>query len=515
MASKGSGQGSGNRQSPQRASARSGAVILAETEGSALLDTPDCSAPASMTHGVAAEAPGQAMVPGVVPAGQGPLHADAARLPPALLMSLVAVALAPALFGSRDGVTIAFWCGWLALALLLVPGGAVTRQVLPWLAGITGLAALWLLVLHEQSAPAPFFAAPNPLWQQAGRLLGFDLPGSASVLRGEVFYAIGPPLVSLLAFLLGLLTGSDTARRDMLVRVLACSVAAYATFGLLSTMLAPAMLLWREREAYIGAVTGTFVNSNTAADYFGAGTLAWLAMLIWRRTRRTGLSGAWSWRWDSRDFPAIVAVLFCSFALILTRSRLGVGIAGLMLAVLYLRLDRRPGRMRAKLGLMALVALIPLILVGSGLFARIDFLGLAGGGRLDTYRSTLAMIMDHPWFGVGLGGFGAAFPAYRSDANLWWVWDTAHCTPLELAAEMGVPLALLTLVFWGALLIALVRRFLWAEERLAVIALPVVAAGALHSLFDFSLQTVGYAVPVMVVAGAALRVPSPAARSAA
>ena len=49
--------------------------------------------------------------------------------------------------------------------------------------------------------------------------------------------------------------------------------------------------------------------------------------------------------------------------------------------------------------------------------------GFVDQGRLETYRSTLRMIADHPWFGTGLGTFVWSFPAYRSDVSMWGVWD--------------------------------------------------------------------------------------------
>ena len=33
---------------------------------------------------------------------------------------------------------------------------------------------------------------------------------------------------------------------------------------------------------------------------------------------------------------------------------------------------------------------------------------------LETYKATLRLIADHPWFGTGEGTFAQAFPAYRS-----------------------------------------------------------------------------------------------------
>ena len=48
------------------------------------------------------------------------------------------------------------------------------------------------------------------------------------------------------------------------------------------------------------------------------------------------------------------------------------------------------------------------------LSGRFEMQGAVDQGRLETYRSTLRMIADHPWFGTGLGTFVWSFPAYRS-----------------------------------------------------------------------------------------------------
>ena len=79
--------------------------------------------------------------------------------------------------------------------------------------------------------------------------------------------------------------------------------------------------------------------------------------------------------------------------------------------------------------------------MGTGVNARFDSQGFSGGGRLETYKAALRLIGDHPWFGTGQGTFADAFPAYRSsDAPISGVWDHAHNTLLEIAADMGVPI---------------------------------------------------------------------------
>ena len=68
------------------------------------------------------------------------------------------------------------------------------------------------------------------------------------------------------------------------------------------------------------------------------------------------------------------------------------------------------------------------------------------------------MIADHPWFGTGQGTFAYAFPAYRSpNVSMWGVWDIAHNTLLEIAADMGVPIAALVVVAWIVIFAVLIR----------------------------------------------------------
>lgn len=432
------------------------------------------------------------------------------RLRASHAMLVAAVVLAPALFGSRDGTTIAFWCAWLSSGVLLAPSTGLTLRVGGWLAGVMIVVCAWLFVLHEHLSPNPFLASEHPLWRQTANLLETTFPRAVGVQRQQAFYALGVPMAALLAFLLGLLSCGERRQREQLVKALGYSAAAYAVFGLVSLIANPSMLLWREKIAYIGAVTGTFVNSNTAADYFTAGAIAWLAVLLRRQAdhpRGSSRSGAAARRLRLRrgDATVIAAGLCCVLALILTRSRLGVALGGIALAGTYLALDRSPGGLLRRLAVTATVAVALLLLVGASLFARLDLLGFSDGGRLETYRNTLRMILDHPWFGVGLGSFAAAYPAYRGDGDLWWVWEAAHSTPLELAAEMGLPLAGLMILCWLVLLIALARRFRASQETLTVVAFPVLLVGAVHSLVDFSLQTAGYAIPALALAGAALR----------
>jgi O-antigen ligase len=117
------------------------------------------------------------------------------------------------------------------------------------------------------------------------------------------------------------------------------------------------------------------------------------------------------------------------------------------------------------------------------------------------------MIADHPWFGTGQGTFAYAFPSYRSsDISLWGIWDIAHNTPLEIAADMGVPIAVLVLFAWLVIFAVLASGTVRRRRGLAlpVAALAVALLAALHSLIDFTLQIPGYSIAVLPLVGAGL-----------
>ena len=101
-----------------------------------------------------------------------------------------AIAGAPFLFGSRDPLTVAFWCGLLAIGLLV----ASVRQLRPGhvaiIVGVALIALCYGFVLHEQLADRPWIAPFNPIWAQGSELLGRAVPPSVSVVRGEPFLSL-------------------------------------------------------------------------------------------------------------------------------------------------------------------------------------------------------------------------------------------------------------------------------------------------------------------------------------
>ena len=459
---------------------------------------------------------------------QGAWSTWSARISSWLLFAAAAVAPLP--FGSVLPTTVAFWCIVLGACLVLAPVRSLDAGplALVCLAGV--VVASYALVLHEQLAEHPWLAAamPDPIWQKAQAVLGVPLEPSVSIARGLPWFELGRPVVCMLAIACGFLVGDDDGRARRLLKVIAWSGVAYAGYGILAHLLDPTHILGREKHAYLDSVTATFINRNTAAAYFGSCAVVW-SLLMWERVRLEMPRGLQKWRGLPRRLfsaaPRKVVVSFamlflCLAAMFMTGSRGGVLVSLLALIVAFVAFFRRDLPRRA--GLFAAlagggtVALILMQLMGAGINARFDFQGLADEGRFATYRATLNMIADHPWFGTGQGTFVYAFPAYRSsNASTLGTWDLAHNTLLEIASDMGVPIAILVGVAWIVIFAVLVRGTFVRRRGLLVpgAALAVAVLAVLHSLIDFSLQIPGFAIVAMSLIGAGLAQSFSAARS--
>jgi O-antigen ligase len=86
------------------------------------------------------------------------------------------------------------------------------------------------------------------------------------------------------------------------------------------------------------------------------------------------------------------------------------------------------------------------------------------------------------------------------------VWDIAHSTPLEIAAEMGIPLCLLVVGAWIVAFVILARGAI-RRRREAVIPIAVLSVcliAVIHSMVDFSLQIPGYMIVAFALLGIGL-----------
>jgi len=83
--------------------------------------------------------------------------------------------------------------------------------------------------------------------------------------------------------------------------------------------------------------------------------------------------------------------------------------------------------------------------------------GDLSSSRFAIWRDTLGLIRAHPWLGVGFGEFNFAWSLTPFPQRPIAFFDHTHNLPLQLAAELGVPLALTVL--------ALLAVALWQAWR--------------------------------------------------
>jgi len=451
-------------------------------------------------------------------AGRAPRRRDILGRVSAAIVYL-ALATPPFLFGSRDATTIAAWCAILGIGLICAPIRRLQRNHLLLLGGLFFVTLCFAFVLHEQLSDRPWIAPFNPIWDKASEVLGRHLAPSVSIVRGEPFFALGLPLANVLALTLGLIVGSDTDRARRGVKVMAWAGGGYALYGIFGLLLDPSHILWREKTAYVGSLTSTFINRNTAAAYFGSCAVVWLVLLmaavrsrlprgkvVWKRVPHNLLVHA------GGDVLIRFAMLFvCLSAMFMTNSRGGVLISLTVLIVTFLAyfgrdLPRGPGILGVFIGCVV-GGLVLMQVLGGNIGRRLDLQGFSDEGRLSVYRSTLKIIADNPWFGTGLGTFDRVFPAYRGgDISMWGVWNVAHNTHLEFASEMGIPLTIVVGSAWTAAFVVLAAAVRGRRRHMAVplSAFGVALVALLHSSIDFPLQLAGYSIVVFALLGLGL-----------
>ena len=120
----------------------------------------------------------------------------------------------------------------------------------------------------------------DPIWQQAGTLLGETLKARISVTAKSAVIALAPSMLFTVAMLRAIVLSTEPGGTEAISKAIAWAAVFYAVYGVFAFISNPTMLLWREKEAYLNSLTGTFINRNTAATYFGGATILWTLILL-------------------------------------------------------------------------------------------------------------------------------------------------------------------------------------------------------------------------------------------
>jgi O-antigen ligase len=203
-----------------------------------------------------------------------------------------------------------------------------------------------------------------------------------------------------------------------------------------------------------------------------------------------------------------VCALACFFALLKTGSRGGLICSCVALLVAATLLLANKWKLRLWHTTILALPAFALTLALLSQMGRIASQGLMDDGRWSVYELCLQAIKQRPLMGSGLGTFPDIFPSFRSsELASWGVWDFAHSTGLEIAVEMGAPMAGIVVLGAFASVFILLHAAVTCEapdrQILAAIA-GIAVLGYLHSLIDFSLQIPGFFIVFAILLGCGL-----------
>lgn len=427
---------------------------------------------------------------------------------------LVILAISPLPYGSASFGWTAVWAILAGLALVAALSARDRSGLSPYALGL--ILFVLALALHVGVTTAPWM--PHVLWADVwsrARDAGVDVAGRISISAATPIEASGLPIAAAAAFLTAHVALNRTKPFETILSFALYAITVYAVVGGVQKAVAPDYVLFERKNAYVGLLTGPFVNRNTAATYFGIGTI--LATHMAHRTfRRLWIPGskppsilfAEITRLMVTKLPLRIALsLFLLTATLLTGSRAG---AAAILVALFVQfkagetpaLDEEPTRLRTRI-LKALLAAATLFFIGHALAFR-GAEHLFADGRFAVWRATIGAVADHPWFGTGLGTFAEAFPRWRpADIPSTGIWERAHSTPVALLSDLGVPMFLLAVGLW----LDLGRRLLRATRArdtlkpVATTSLALWVLASIHGSVDFSFEIPAVALTFAILMG--------------
>lgn len=395
------------------------------------------------------------------------------------------------------GLLLTLW-GWLwasGRVRLAVGWARLWPMLIPF-----ALCLAWILLQAMTWTPEAWH---HPLWSEADQLLS-QAGGTVTLDPAATWTALMRLLTYGGIFWLSVQVGRDRDRARKGLNAVALIAILQAIYGLILYFLGSNTILWFEKWAYIGDVTGTFVNRNAFGAYAGLGILACLAVaagtMADEQGRRLGARDKAELLLN-RTAPYLVGLGLLGTALLLSHSRgafLATSVAILTLLALF-----AVGRLvsaKVAWGLTAITLAVGGLAVavsGEATFARLAESTDIQGDRGQLYRLSLDAIAEAPLTGHGYGAFEQAFRLYR-DTSLPRpvIYDFAHNIHLEALVDLGIPGALL---LYAAILVPLalcLRGVLTRRRDKQYPALALAAAVLLagHGLVDFSLQIPAIAV---------------------
>jgi O-antigen ligase len=244
--------------------------------------------------------------------------------------------------------------------------------------------------------------------------------------------------------------------------------------------------IWDYVNAYSSNVFGTFGNPNFQSAFMGitaAVTMTWVLLSTISIWYRLGLF-------------VITVLALTNVALSSEQGYLNF-IAGLSGSILVYLFSKR----------QYFYGWCFMVLAGSG--ALLLLLGILNSGPLASFiyqsslqargfywRAAMNMVVEHPFFGVGLDGFGDWYRRSRTqaaaDASV--ISDTAHSIPLDIGASGGIPLILIYLAMIALVMISIIKVVKRSSDFDPVFASIVAAWVAYQAQSVISINQLGIGI---------------------
>ena len=427
-----------------------------------------------------------------VPAGRPPVAGIAiAACAAVVLPTLLAFNLPPSSTFFNQAAALFGWGCWLMLLTAALP-----LRTGPWSSG--------LLALMSAMALLGLAALGSPLWT--------GLPWSLSLSSAALIGAAA----------LAALVAAAAQRAGLGVAVFSGFCVALVVAGVANSLI---------------GVLQVFAPQWADGDWIAPGATAGRAVGNLRQPNHLSSLLLWSligvvWLGEARLLRRIVMMPLAAlllFVVVLSASRTGA--VGAVLLAVWGLLDRRLSRGARVLLLLAPVAyaLFWLAAAAWAQAAQQVFVGadrFSGGGdisnaRFGIWSNALALIAMHPWAGVGFGEFNFAWTLTPFPGRPLAFFDHTHNLPLQLAVELGLPLAclvlaLLAFALWRAVRAAWDPGQRQADEHASPLraALVMVLMVLLHSLLEYPLWYAYFFLPAAFAFGLCLDAPRGVANAA-
>ncbi len=419
--------------------------------------------------------------PALAPSRHAVVHPFPAWIPAACLAVVLPTLLA---FNVPPSATFlnqaAALIGWGVLASLLAAAPRVAPGR-PWRGPEASLlAALVLLALAATAAP---WWAGLP-WTLALSAIGTLAAAALLVIVGAALARAGLAAAAFEALCIALLVSG----------VIGAAIGGVQVF-------APQ---WSDGTLIASIAEGRAAGNLRQPNHLSSLLLWSLVALVWLYERQA----------LGRRAASALALLLLA-GVVQTGSR--TGMLGVLLLAAWGGLDRRLSR-PARVLLLAAPVVYALLWGALGTWAH-QTEHLFGGdaqlakgdissSRFAIWANTIALIASHPWLGVGWGEFNFAWSLTPFPGRPVAFFDHTHNLVLQLAVELGVPLALLVLALLGRALWCAWRSGLESPDPLTGLTLRaafvIVLMMAVHSQFEYPLWYAHFLLPTAFAFGLCL-----------